>query len=805
MKSTRFIALLLVLCMTVAAFAACKTDISQTESSIAGESSAPADESEVSKEPERIDGTERYKKALEIFEDIKNFKLSASYELTVNVGTETRKESGKSNETYIAYGEKDMKYYAEAETVFDEKRTVKTEETLIGGTVFMLYDGKGFYGPAENDYTVFLPDCELYGEITELPERDKDENITLTFANAEKVEEWFAYEYAVLEDASAEVLIDKNGNIVSVTYNVKYEQGAALNDMSFTYKLTPIKSDLPEIEAPKETKDYLEVDSVAAVVLMDEALMHIENIGTYSYQSVAYMQAASVTILSTNASYDCFKYGDDFAASFEMNKQAVWFDFDKQKTRDDKVENKTTVIDGVQKSEINGIKNERELTDEEIEQFRRGHLDTILFCNPDIEDISEIGYSVIDGYITVTVKCKRAHGEEIYESMSGLLKEFDYVEDASKDFETEKIEFVITIDIDTHYPVAINVDYEGIFDVDGYEYEMGLERNTSIAPANPDNYFEITDKHYPEFDKEPEEEAKATPLFYKVTDANGNVMWLLGTIHIGDNRTAYLPKEIYEAFDSSDAAAFEINVIALNEEFENPDDDLMDLYYEAYYYEDDTIADDIDETLYRDATKLALALGLGNYGDDYIGTLDYAKPNMWANMISNTYLQHTLGVYSNKGVDMRLLTRAIDAEKKIYEVEDSYRQFQMDIDFSDDVLELNLYNAAYYPRSYFRADNIELFNAWCKGDIKELSKAINEPDDFTGMTDDQIAAYEEYEKALTDDRDALMLEKAKEYLASGETVFYAVGLAHLLDEDTGLLKTLDEAGYTVELVEYANA
>ena len=154
---------------------------------------------------------------------------------------------------------------------------------------------------------------------------------------------------------------------------------------------------------------------------------------------------------------------------------------------------------------------------------------------------------------------------------------------------------------------------------------------------------------------------------------------------------------------------------------------------------------------------------------------------------------------------MRLLTRAIDAEKKIYEVEDSYRQFQMDIDFSDDVLELNLYNAAYYPRSYFRADNIELFNAWCKGDIKELSKAINEPDDFTGMTDDQIDAYEEYEKALTDDRDALMLEKAKEYLASGETVFYAVGLAHLLDEDTGLLKTLDEAGYTVELVEYANA
>lgn len=151
---------------------------------------------------------------------------------------------------------------------------------------------------------------------------------------------------------------------------------------------------------------------------------------------------------------------------------------------------------------------------------------------------------------------------------------------------------------------------------------------------------------------------------------------------------------------------------------------------------------------------------------------------------------------------MRLLARANEAEKKVYEIEDRYRGYEMDIDFSHDVLELNLYNSVYYPRSYFRADNIEMFDAWCKGDKSKLSEIINEPADFTGMTDEQIAAYEEYTKAITDDRDALMLEKAKEYLASGETVFYSVGLAHLLDKETGLLNTLEEAGYTVELVEY---
>ena len=51
------------------------------------------------------------------------------------------------------------------------------------------------------------------------------------------------------------------------------------------------------------------------------------------------------------------------------------------------------------------------------------------------------------------------------------------------------------------------------------------------------------------------------------------------------------------------------------------------------------------------------------------------------------------------------------------------------------------------------------------------------------------------------DRNAGMLEAAKGYLEGSETVFYAVGLAHLLGEE-GLVKGLWDAGYTVEIVTY---
>ena len=57
--------------------------------------------------------------------------------------------------------------------------------------------------------------------------------------------------------------------------------------------------------------------------------------------------------------------------------------------------------------------------------------------------------------------------------------------------------------------------------------------------------------------------------------------------------------------------------------------------------------------------------------------------------------------------------------------------------------------------------------------------------------------YEEYNDAINRNRNREMLEVAKSYLESGDTVFFAVGLAHLLVEE-GLVEALQDAGYNVE-------
>ena len=95
-------------------------------------------------------------------------------------------------------------------------------------------------------------------------------------------------------------------------------------------------------------------------------------------------------------------------------------------------------------------------------------------------------------------------------------------------------------------------------------------------------------------------------------------------------------------------------------------------------------------------------------------------------------------------------------------------------------------------------DLMELYEMYIDADEAEMTAYLND-EDLSELTAEELALYEEYTKAMETDRNKGMLEVAKQYLESDEVVFYAVGLAHLLAED-GLVNTLRDAGYTVELV-----
>ena len=280
-------------------------------------------------------------------------------------------------------------------------------------------------------------------------------------------------------------------------------------------------------------------------------------------------------------------------------------------------------------------------------------------------------------------------------------------------------------------------------------------------------------------------------------------MWLLGTIHVGDERTGFLPQEIYDAFAASDALALEIDSEAFDAQMEE-DEALQSKVSDAYYYSNGKTAKDIlDEETYEAAVKLMKAIG--SYNED----LDYLKISMWENDISNFYLRQGHQLHGEQGVEERLTKLAKEQEKPIREVESSLFQIQMLTGWTDKLQILLLQDALTYDAQEYWEDVSELYELWCAGDEEALRKELSNEPDLSELTEEELAEYnanrhlyDEYNKGMSIDRNEDMLEVAIDYLESDDVVFYAVGLAHLLDETNGLVEALRNAGYTVELVAY---
>ena len=147
----------------------------------------------------------------------------------------------------------------------------------------------------------------------------------------------------------------------------------------------------------------------------------------------------------------------------------------------------------------------------------------------------------------------------------------------------------------------------------------------------------------------------------------------------------------------------------------------------------------------------------------------------------------------------KIKAKAEELGKKLLEVESTIFQIQMMGNWSEALQELLLRESTAYGGIENGLGTIELYDLWCAGDEAAIREML--ATDTEELTEEELPLYEEYNRTMSSDRNAGMLGVAKDYLESGDVIFYAVGLAHLLAED-GLVNTLRDAGYTVEQVSF---
>ncbi len=781
-RFTKWISLLLCLSMLLSFVGCTQVPATQSTQSTQTTQATQATQTTQSTAPTESLVLSPYQTAADLLSQKENLEMTVERQDVMVVNGQEFTSSSKQKLCYLGLGTDSFSASVTQTNFYGTYRSDMAELYADGTAYVTVYESNFSSKMTQEDYLsrylpVLLLDESLYESCTQ-------NGSTLSFEGAERLEHWLQPE-AELLSASATATIGRFGSLDAVTYEATYRLlGAEITTQISVQYWNPTQT---EIAAPTELDCYTELDFLDGPMLLERAYGYLLSADCVSSSSMemTVMQATGLSAtyqVGVNTSYATgslaalvtrSQYTNDSAyGQVYEYAQEERFEHGKYTSSENggEAQEDTSITTLVMNEYIDNI-----LTD--------NLLDCGFFTTSTCTDLGSL--------LLLEFNCNKEFGQIINENICETYYEDPYMLDnMSTNFRTVKARYYVGIDKYLGLPTALGIYFEGKHIINGRPYLLVFQADQAVNLASLDSYKAI----HEEVLVGAAPETPATPLFYKVTGSKGQEMWLMGTIHVGDDRNCYLPQAIYDAFDASDALAVECNADVFYAQVEE-DPSLQQVISKAYYYSDGSTSKDHvdDQELYKYALQLMKATGNYNYNTDYL------KVAVWSNSISNYYLQQSYSLQSDKGVDALLMERAYTSNKPIYEVESTLFQLQMLTGWSQELSILLLEDALASDALSYRESILHLYDLWCQGDEAALIEYLS--DDTSEMTPEELSLYNEYNNAMSIERDKGMVQKAIEYLESGKTVFYAVGLAHLLSQD-GLVNALRAAGYTVELVEY---
>ena len=288
---------------------------------------------------------------------------------------------------------------------------------------------------------------------------------------------------------------------------------------------------------------------------------------------------------------------------------------------------------------------------------------------------------------------------------------------------------------------------------------------------------------------QPQRESTSTPLLYKVTDEDGDVVWLFGSIHVGVEEYYPLPDYVLDAFEGSDALAVEFDLVS----FEKNLGAQIKAVQSLMYTDGSTIKDHIPEALYNRAVEIA------EQYDMYNKAFDYYIPMMWVSLIDNILVDCS-EADASLGIDRYMIEMAYEKDKPVLDVESAEYQYAMMAGFSDElqVMLLEESVAGFDDVDEYILELEEMMDIWMQGDEATFAEMLSEEPSFDSA-EEQIL-YEEYNNAMVRERNLQMTEYAVDALENGDEIFICVGSAHVVGIGA-MAQNLKELGYTVEVIQ----
>lgn len=286
-------------------------------------------------------------------------------------------------------------------------------------------------------------------------------------------------------------------------------------------------------------------------------------------------------------------------------------------------------------------------------------------------------------------------------------------------------------------------------------------------------------------------------MVWEVIAPDGSKMYMMGSIHSGVDDMYPLSQTALDRFDAADALAVENDIIALEEDSEI----LTELAWYMMYLDGTTVEDHISAENFE---KLDRYLDGVDLPDGYTKQLAYMlKPIFISSLIEQAFTDEICD--SDMGIDRFFLLRARDQNKKIVDIEDPFDSYIALSEFSDEYGEEVIADIVSESAEESKRSTQESLKKYLEYFSKKDSRGIMEylesdEGSYDGLTAREREMVEEYNRVMLDDRNDIMADRAEEFMESGETYFYIVGIAHLAGE-TGLIQQLRDRGYEVTLLQ----
>ena len=651
------------------------------------------------------------------------------------------------------------------------------EECYSGNFISIVVDGEHkFYSicvnPDERCLPVILIDPSLYSNV----EASKEgEMIRISFTYPSAAEKWALPDDAVFVEANGQVLVNPDGSVSEMRYSIRYENLVSEHEYEFVSR--PRESvhlfSVPEIDS-----DYVFIDFADAPYYS----LRTEGMVNQSTE-LSFSNSISVGLFATSmhdyavANVDILGSGDDFAFTNEFEALAVFGVGAETVGREDHQSYKNGLYRDSTTGK-RGIELDKEAAKNHVMKiFEEAEVPFDFWASAKEEDLG--------GVLLLKFRLSEAFAEEALSYISNqYYQDPEYIADWSSSINSHESYAYLTIDLSTGLPLSRGF------------YQLGTHELTDRDTSFSEQYFELeinqsvdccSEKAYYNINKVYEEqlnESNVNPLLYRVNGQNGEKMWLLCGISMGRKDDIY-PKALYEIIDECDNVMLLMpdNKESMKRYLEDTDYNLK--IQSVQSYEIGTLKERLGEELFEKLANYMLVHATVFH--DYTNLKAVAAYDA---MSSIPYLVNHDTYYSTNDL---IVDYAKHNGISVISAADTLEFLKIRNSISDETA-VKCINDFMNSGNRIEAESyLEYYDTWKRGDEELLYELCGASYSADNPADIELAE----ESRLYDE---ILSRAAFKQLRSGECTFLILDPYMIYNDASGLVKTLTEAGYSVERV-----